>query len=109
MIDPILPNGAASSIVSSFRASPDYPPALHFSGVLAHQEERSDEAVALITKSQELRHRIVRFAPVPLRTPADRCRSIGRAGQVTLRRLVDGGADRVLARSPGGVRRDRFS
>ena len=32
----------------------DYPPALHFSGVLAHQEGRSDEAVALISKSLEL-------------------------------------------------------
>ena len=34
--------------------APDYPDALHYSGVLAHQEGRSDQAVALIQKSLEL-------------------------------------------------------
>ncbi len=34
--------------------APDFPDALHFSGVLAHQEGRSDEAVALIKRSIEL-------------------------------------------------------
>ena len=34
--------------------SPDYPDALHYSGVLAHQRGRSAEAVALIEKSLEL-------------------------------------------------------
>jgi predicted TPR repeat methyltransferase len=33
---------------------PDFPDALHFSGVLAHQEGRSDDAVALIRRSLEL-------------------------------------------------------
>jgi predicted TPR repeat methyltransferase len=33
---------------------PDYPDALHYSGVLAHQEGRSAEAVALIERSLEL-------------------------------------------------------
>jgi predicted TPR repeat methyltransferase len=33
---------------------PDYPDALHYSGVLAHQEGRSDDAVALIQRSLEL-------------------------------------------------------
>jgi len=35
-------------------AVPDYPDAVHYSGVLAHQEGRSDEAVALIRRSLEL-------------------------------------------------------
>lgn len=34
--------------------SPDHPDALHYSGVLAHQQGRSDEAIALITRSLEL-------------------------------------------------------
>jgi predicted TPR repeat methyltransferase len=34
--------------------SPDYPDALHYSGVLAHQEGRSDDAVALIERSLAL-------------------------------------------------------
>jgi predicted TPR repeat methyltransferase len=34
--------------------APDYADALHFSGVLAHQEGRSEEAVALIQRSLEL-------------------------------------------------------
>jgi len=34
--------------------APDYPDAVHFSGVLAHQEGRSEEAVALIERSLEL-------------------------------------------------------
>jgi predicted TPR repeat methyltransferase len=33
---------------------PDHPDALHFSGVLAHQQGRSDEGVALIRRSLEL-------------------------------------------------------
>lgn len=33
---------------------PDQPDALHYSGVLAHQQGRSDEAIALITRSLEL-------------------------------------------------------
>jgi predicted TPR repeat methyltransferase len=33
--------------------APDYPDALHFSGVLAHQRGRSEQAVALIEKSLE--------------------------------------------------------
>jgi predicted TPR repeat methyltransferase len=34
--------------------APDYPDALHYSGVLAHQEGRSEDAVALIQRSVEL-------------------------------------------------------
>ena len=34
--------------------APDYADALHFSGVLAHQEGHSEEAVALIQRSLEL-------------------------------------------------------
>ncbi|MGE5274510.1 MAG: tetratricopeptide repeat protein [Verrucomicrobiota bacterium] len=34
--------------------APDHPDALHFSGVLAHQQGRSEEAVALIGRSLEL-------------------------------------------------------
>ncbi|MGB7218842.1 MAG: tetratricopeptide repeat protein [Vicinamibacterales bacterium] len=34
--------------------TPDHPDALHYSGVLAHQQGRSDEAIALITRSLEL-------------------------------------------------------
>src|SRR5262245_28378274 len=33
---------------------PDFPDALHFSGVLAHQQGKSDEAIALIRRSLEL-------------------------------------------------------
>jgi predicted TPR repeat methyltransferase len=33
------------------KAVPDHPDALHFSGVLAHQQGRSDEAIALIERS----------------------------------------------------------
>jgi predicted TPR repeat methyltransferase len=35
-------------------AAPDHPDALHFSGVLAHQQARSEQAVALIERSLEL-------------------------------------------------------
>ena len=35
-------------------AAPDYPDAVHYSGVLAHQEGRSEEAVALMRRSLEL-------------------------------------------------------
>jgi predicted TPR repeat methyltransferase len=34
--------------------APDYPAAIHYSGVLAHQEGRSEQAVALIERSLEL-------------------------------------------------------
>jgi predicted TPR repeat methyltransferase len=34
-----------------FDAAPDHPDALHYAGVLAHQQGRSDEAIALIEKS----------------------------------------------------------
>jgi len=34
--------------------APDYPDAVHYSGVLAHQEGRSEQAVALIERSLEL-------------------------------------------------------
>ena len=37
--------------------SPDYPDAVHYSGVLAHQEGRSEEAVELIERSLELEPR----------------------------------------------------
>ncbi len=36
-------------------AVPDHPPALHYAGVLAHQQWRSDEAIALIERSLVLR------------------------------------------------------
>src|SRR6185503_6804230 len=34
--------------------APDYAPALHFSGVLAHQQGKSDQALALIERSLAL-------------------------------------------------------
>src|SRR5512147_1178786 len=34
--------------------APDYPEALHFSGVLAHQEGNSEQAIVLIERSLEL-------------------------------------------------------
>lgn len=37
-----------------FDAAPDHPRALHYAGVLAHQEGRSDEAIALIERSLSL-------------------------------------------------------
>ena len=46
---------AAGTIYRSvLEAAPDWPDALHYSGVLAHQEGRSDAAVALIERSLEL-------------------------------------------------------
>lgn len=45
---------AAEIYRSVLEVDPDHPDALHFSGVLAHQEGRSDEAVALIERSIEL-------------------------------------------------------
>jgi predicted TPR repeat methyltransferase len=46
---------AAGEIYRSvLEVSPNYPDAVHFSGVLAHQEGRSDDAVALIRRSLEL-------------------------------------------------------
>ena len=35
-------------------ASPDFPRALHFAGVLAHQQQRNDQALTLIARSLEL-------------------------------------------------------
>ena len=37
-----------------FDIAPDHPDALHYAGVLAHQQGRSDEAIALIEKSLRL-------------------------------------------------------
>ena len=46
---------AAADIYGSIlEVAPDYADALHYSGVLAHQQARSDEAVALIERSLEL-------------------------------------------------------
>ena len=39
---------------SILEAAPDYPDAVHYSGVLAHQEGRSGQALALIRRSLEL-------------------------------------------------------
>ena len=39
---------------SILAAAPDHPDAVHYSGVLAHQEGRSDQALALIKRSLEL-------------------------------------------------------
>jgi predicted TPR repeat methyltransferase len=47
--------GAAEELYRSvLEVAPDQADALHFSGVLAHQQARSDEAVALIGRSLEL-------------------------------------------------------
>src|SRR5687767_6507081 len=46
---------AADEIYSRvLEVSPNFPDAVHFSGVLAHQQGRSEEAAALIEKSLEL-------------------------------------------------------
>jgi predicted TPR repeat methyltransferase len=45
---------AAEIYRSILEISPDHAGALHFSGVLAHQQERDDDAVALIARSLEL-------------------------------------------------------
>jgi predicted TPR repeat methyltransferase len=45
---------AAEIYRSILEAAPDHAGALHFSGVLAHQQGRGDEAVALIERSLEL-------------------------------------------------------
>ncbi len=46
---------AAGAIYRSIlEVAPDYPDAVHYSGVLAHQEGRSEEAVTLIERSLEL-------------------------------------------------------
>jgi predicted TPR repeat methyltransferase len=46
---------AAGEIYRSIlEAAPDHADALHFSGVLAHQQARSDQAIALIERSLEL-------------------------------------------------------
>ena len=41
-------------IARSASVEPDHPDALHFSGVLAHQQGRSDEGIALIERSLAL-------------------------------------------------------
>ena len=47
--------GAAEEIYGSILdVAPEHPDALHFSGVLAHQQARSEQAVALIERSLEL-------------------------------------------------------
>jgi predicted TPR repeat methyltransferase len=47
--------GAAEDLYRGIlEVAPDYPDALHFSGVLAHQQARSEQAVALIERSLEL-------------------------------------------------------
>jgi len=49
---------AAGEIYRSvLEVAPDHPDALHYSGVLAHQEGRSEQAVALIERSLELEPR----------------------------------------------------
>ena len=48
---------AADIYRSILEVAPDHADALHFSGVLAHQQARSDEAVALIERSLELEPR----------------------------------------------------
>jgi predicted TPR repeat methyltransferase len=45
---------AADIYRTILEVAPDYADALHFSGVLAHQEARSEQAVALIERSLEL-------------------------------------------------------
>ena len=45
---------AAEIYRSILEVAPDHAGALHFSGVLAHQQERDDDAVALIARSLEL-------------------------------------------------------
>jgi len=45
---------AAEIYRSILDAKPDHPDALHFSGVLAHQQAQSEQAVALIARSLEL-------------------------------------------------------
>ena len=45
---------AADIYRSVLEVAPDYPAALHYSGVLAHQQARSEQAVALIERSLEL-------------------------------------------------------
>ena len=45
---------AADIYRSILEVAPDHADALHFSGVLAHQQKRSEQAVALIERSLEL-------------------------------------------------------
>ncbi len=45
---------AADIYRSILEAAPDHPAALHYSGVLAHQQARSEQALALIERSLEL-------------------------------------------------------
>src|SRR5215467_6312639 len=45
---------AAELYRSILEVAPEHAGALHFSGVLAHQQDRGDEAVALIERSLEL-------------------------------------------------------
>lgn len=46
--------GAHELLRRVLEASPDHPRALHYAGVLAHQEDRNDEAIALIARSLAL-------------------------------------------------------
>ena len=56
-------------------AAPDYPDAVHYSGVLAHQEGRSDEAVALIEAQPRARARSGRLAQQSGDRPAGSARA----------------------------------
>ena len=47
-------SGAAEIYRSILEVAPDHADALHYSGVLAHQQARGDEAIALIERSLEL-------------------------------------------------------
>jgi len=47
-------SAAADVYRSILEVAPDYPAALHYSGVLAHQQARGEQAVALIERSLEL-------------------------------------------------------
>ena len=62
--------GGRRSIARSSRSAPDHPDALHFSGVLAHQQGRSDEAIALIDEEPGARARPGRLAQQPRHRPA---------------------------------------
>src|SRR5262245_8315904 len=45
---------AAKLYQKIFEAYPDHPDALHFAGVLAHQQGRSEDGLAMIRRSLEL-------------------------------------------------------
>src|ERR671919_789431 len=51
---PRVPDSDDGGYRKILEKAPDHSDALHFSGVLAHQQGRSDEAVALIERSLDL-------------------------------------------------------